>query len=58
MTFSNDSRKFLPLVFTEQGVAMLSSILRSEKAIQINVLNNLIEKQRETNQIGFKAENK
>jgi len=26
-----------PLVFTEQGVAMLSSVLRSEKAIQINV---------------------
>ena len=26
-----------PFVFTEQGVAMLSSILRSEKAIQINI---------------------
>jgi len=26
-----------PLVFTEQGVAMLSSILRSEKAILINI---------------------
>ncbi len=26
-----------PLVFTEQGVAMLSSILRSKKAIQINI---------------------
>ena len=26
-----------PLVFTEQGVAMLSSVLRSEKAIQINI---------------------
>jgi len=25
-----------PIVFTEQGVAMLSSVLRSEKAIQIN----------------------
>lgn len=30
-------RRFLPYVFTEQGVAMLSSILRSEKAIQINI---------------------
>ena len=27
----------LPLVFTEQGVAMLSSILRSEEAIRINI---------------------
>ena len=26
-----------PLVFTEQGVSMLSSVLRSEKAIQINI---------------------
>ena len=26
-----------PLVFTEQGVAMLSSVLRSEKAIRINI---------------------
>ncbi len=29
--------KYLPRVFTEQGVAMLSSILRSKKAIQTNV---------------------
>ena len=27
----------LPYVFTEQGVAMLSSVLKSEKAIQINI---------------------
>ena len=27
----------LPYVFTEQGVAMLSSILRSERAIQVNI---------------------
>jgi hypothetical protein len=26
-----------PMVFTEQGVAMLSSVLRSEKAIRINI---------------------
>jgi hypothetical protein len=26
-----------PIVFTEQGVAMLSTVLRSEKAIQINI---------------------
>jgi hypothetical protein len=30
-------RKFLPYVFTEQGVAMLSSVLRSERAIKVNV---------------------
>ena len=27
----------LPMVFTEQGVAMLSSVLRSKKAIKINI---------------------
>jgi hypothetical protein len=27
----------LPYVFTEQGVAMLSSVLRSKKAIQVNI---------------------
>jgi hypothetical protein len=30
-------RRYAPLVFTEQGVAMLSSILRSPRAIAINV---------------------
>jgi len=28
----------LPYVFTEQGVAMLSSVLRSERAVQVNIL--------------------
>jgi hypothetical protein len=28
--------KFLPFAFTEQGVAMLSSILNSKQAIQVN----------------------
>lgn len=37
VTFRNDIRKYAPYVFTEQGVAMLSSVLRSEKAIQINI---------------------
>ena len=27
-------RRYMPYVFTEQGVAMLSSVLNSEKAIQ------------------------
>lgn len=30
--------KYLPYVFTEQGVAMLSSVLRSKKAVKINIL--------------------
>lgn len=30
--------KHLPYVFTEQGVAMLSSVLNSERAIQVNIL--------------------
>lgn len=29
--------KYLPNVFTEQGVAMLSSVLRSPQAIQVNI---------------------
>jgi ORF6N domain len=30
-------RRYLPYAFTEQGVAMLSSVLRSEKAVQVNI---------------------
>src|SRR5258707_4475281 len=30
-------RRYLPYVFTEQGVAMLSSVLRSKQAGQVNV---------------------
>jgi hypothetical protein len=30
-------RRYLPLVFTEQGVAMLSSVLKSEKAALVNI---------------------
>src|SRR5437870_613417 len=29
--------KYLPYVFTEQGVAMLSSVLRSQRAVLVNV---------------------
>ncbi len=29
--------KYLPYVFTEQGVAMLSTVLNSERAIQVNI---------------------
>jgi phage regulator Rha-like protein len=30
-------RRYLPYAFTEQGVAMLSSVLRSERAAQVNI---------------------
>ena len=30
-------RKYLPYAFTEQGVAMLSSVLRSKRAILVNI---------------------
>jgi len=30
--------KYLPYAFTEHGVAMLSSVLNSERAIQVNIL--------------------
>ncbi len=30
-------RRYLPMAFTEQGVAMLSSVLRSKRAIQVNI---------------------
>ena len=29
--------KYLPYVFTEQGVAMLSGVLRSERAVRVNI---------------------
>ncbi|MBL8633275.1 MAG: ORF6N domain-containing protein [Myxococcales bacterium] len=30
-------RKYLPFAFTEQGIAMLSSVLKSPRAIQVNI---------------------
>jgi hypothetical protein len=30
-------RRYAPLVFTEQGVAMLSSVLHSERAVRVNI---------------------
>ena len=31
-------RRYLPYVFTEQGVAMLSGVLNSERAIEVNIV--------------------
>lgn len=40
-TLKNDKRgqniKYLPYVFTEQGVAMLSAVLKSERAIEVSI---------------------
>jgi len=36
-TFNGLNSKYLPFVFTEQGVAMLSSVLNSKQAIQVNI---------------------
>ena len=51
-------RRFLPYVFTEQGVSMLSSVLNSERAIEVNIsimrafvkLRHFIYSQMETNE--------
>jgi hypothetical protein len=37
VTSSWGGRRYLPYAFTEQGVAMLSSVLKSKRAIQVNV---------------------
>ena len=37
MIFNKDTRKYKPYVFTEQGVSMLSSVINSERAIEVNI---------------------
>ena len=37
VTSSWGGPRYVPMVFTEQGVAMLSSVLNSERAIQVNI---------------------
>ncbi len=37
VTSSWGGRRYLPYAFTEQGVAMLSSVLRSSRAVQVNI---------------------
>ncbi len=34
---SGGNIKYLPFAFTEQGVAMLSSVLNSDRAIEVNI---------------------
>ncbi len=38
VTSSWGGRRYLPFAFTEHGVAMLSSVLRSPRAVQMNIL--------------------
>ncbi len=38
VTSSYGGRRYLPYAFTEHGVAMLSSVLASKRAIQLNIL--------------------
>jgi phage regulator Rha-like protein len=37
VTSKRGGRRYFPYVFTEQGVAMLSSVLKSKRAIQVNI---------------------
>ena len=37
VTSKKGGTKYLPFAFTEQGVAMLSSVLNSDKAIEVNI---------------------
>jgi len=36
-TFNKDTRKYKPFAFTEHGILMLSSVLNSDKAIDVNI---------------------
>jgi phage regulator Rha-like protein len=35
--FNKNTRKYKPFAFTEQGVSMLSSVINSERAIEVNI---------------------
>jgi len=37
-TSKRGGRRYLPYVFTQEGVAMLSSVLNSRRAIRVNIL--------------------
>lgn len=52
-TSSQGGRRYLPYAFTEQGIAMLSAVLRSDEAIQVsvNIMNTFVKMRR------FLAEN-
>ena len=37
MTSNRGGTRYLPYAFSEQGVAMLSSVLRSDRAVSVNI---------------------
>ena len=39
-TFNKDTRKYRPYAFTEHGILMLSSVLNSDRAIDVNLIAN------------------
>ena len=45
---SKGGRRYLPYAFTEQGIAMLSAVLRSDEAIQVsvNIMNTFVKMRR------------
>ena len=47
-TSSKGGRRYLPYVFTEQEIAMLSAVLRSDDAIRlsVNIMNAFVKMQR------------
>lgn len=47
-TSSHGGRRYLPYVFTEQGVSMLSAVLRSETAVKVSIqiINAFVEMRR------------
>ncbi|MCD6328994.1 MAG: ORF6N domain-containing protein [Candidatus Cloacimonetes bacterium] len=65
-TSSWGGRRYLPFVFTEQGIAMLSSVLHSERAINVNItimrafvnLRKLLQTNEELNQKLLEMEKK
>ena len=52
-SIAKGGRRYLPYAFTEQGIAMLSAVLRSDEAIQVsvNIMNTFVKMRR------FMAEN-
>ena len=54
---NNRHHKYLPYVFTEQDIAMLSGLLKNEIAIQvsINIMNTFVEIRKFISIIGKKC---
>lgn len=54
VTSNRGGRRYSPYAFTEHGVAMLSSVLRSDKAVQvnINIIRAFIEMRNQISSVG------